>query len=64
MGNVARKIDGMDCAEEVATLRAALGPVNGVRELSFDTLGRRMDVTFDESRLKPGHLAPRSAALV
>lgn len=43
------KIRGMDCAEEVATLRAALSPLPGIRDLAFDLLNSKLTVDyFDE----------------
>ena len=50
MPKTAFKIVGMCCAEEVATLRAELAPLEGVRELSFDILNAKLTVDFDESR--------------
>lgn len=48
MANIALKIHGMDCAEEVATLKAALGPLPGVRSLRFDVLNAKMTVEYEE----------------
>jgi len=45
------KITGMDCAEEIALLKAELGPMPGVQELAFDLLNAKMTVSFDESKL-------------
>lgn len=43
--NLSFKIIGMDCAEEVATLRSAVGPiVGGAANLSFDILNGKMTV--------------------
>lgn len=39
-------IDGMDCAEEIATLRAALAPLPGIQQADFNLLERRMTVRF------------------
>jgi hypothetical protein len=39
------RIEGMDCAEEIATLKGALAPiVGGVDRLSFDLLNAKMTV--------------------
>lgn len=38
------RVEGMDCADEVAALRRALGPVVGEECLRFDVLRGRMDV--------------------
>jgi Cd2+/Zn2+-exporting ATPase len=39
------KVEGLDCAEEVAVLRRAIGPlVGGADNLSFDVLNGRMTV--------------------
>ncbi|MCK6570159.1 cation-translocating P-type ATPase [Myxococcota bacterium] len=47
----------MDCAEEIATLRAELGRVGGVRDLRFDLLHRKLAVDFDPARLTPDSIA-------
>lgn len=47
----------MDCAEEIATLRAELGRVGGVRDLRFDLLHRKLVVDFDPARLTPDSIA-------
>ncbi len=41
------RIRGMDCAEEVATLRRALADITSPDSLSFDVLRGRMDVRAD-----------------
>jgi Cd2+/Zn2+-exporting ATPase len=51
MATVAFKIEGMDCAEEVAALKAEIAPLPGVRELSFDVLNQKMTVEFSEPAL-------------
>lgn len=40
-------VRGMDCAEEIATLRAELGKVAGVSDLRFDLLHRKLVVDLD-----------------
>ena len=48
MNNVAFKISGMDCAEEIAVLKREVGPlVGGESALSFDLLQGKMTVTCD-----------------
>ncbi len=47
----AYRVEGLDCAEEVATLRRALEHRAGVVELSFDVLNARMTVTFDDGQI-------------
>ena len=42
---------GLDCAEEVLALRAALEPLEGVGELGFDLLSQRLTVRFDPQRI-------------
>lgn len=44
-------IEGMDCAEEIATLRKELGPLPGVDQLSFDLLNARMTVEHDATTI-------------
>lgn len=42
------KIEGLDCAEEVATLKSAIGPlVGGSDKLAFDVLNGRMSLLSD-----------------
>ena len=42
------KIEGLDCAEEVATLKSAIGPlVGGGDKLAFDVLNGRMTLLPD-----------------
>jgi len=40
-------VRGMDCAEEIATLRGELAGLSGVRDLSFDLLNRKMTVEIE-----------------
>ena len=46
-------VRGMDCAEEIVTLRAELGKVAGVRELRFDLLHRKLIVDLDPASGSP-----------
>src|SRR6266853_1314344 len=49
------KIQGMDCPEEVAVLRRAIGPVVGGEErLSCDLLNGTMTVSLPEATAHPG----------
>jgi Cd2+/Zn2+-exporting ATPase len=45
------KVHGLDCAEEVAALRAELGRRAGVLRLDFDVLKGRMTVEYDQARI-------------
>ena len=54
MPSLTFKILGMDCAEEVAALKAELAAVPGIRDLSFDILRGKMTVEFDEPTVMPG----------
>ncbi|SYZ72093.1 putative cadmium-transporting ATPase [Candidatus Zixiibacteriota bacterium] len=48
MANVAFKIEGLDCAEEVAILKREIGPmVGGEENLTFDILNGKMTVARD-----------------
>jgi Cd2+/Zn2+-exporting ATPase len=48
------KIDGMDCAEEVAILKRAVGPlVGGEDRLGFDILNGRMTVSPESADVSP-----------
>jgi Cd2+/Zn2+-exporting ATPase len=51
MSKVDLKIHGMDCAEEIATLKSELGPRPGVQDLAFNLLDARMTVSYDGDRL-------------
>lgn len=53
MKTASYRIAGMDCAEEIATLKSVLVPVEGVGELQFDLLNGKLTVSFDESRTSP-----------
>ncbi|MBI2826494.1 MAG: heavy metal translocating P-type ATPase [Planctomycetia bacterium] len=50
---VAFKIHGMDCAEEVAALKAEVAPLPGVRDLAFDLLNGKMTVEHSASTITP-----------
>ncbi|HMV67094.1 MAG TPA: hypothetical protein PKA64_09600, partial [Myxococcota bacterium] len=41
------RVEGLDCAEEVATLRRALAPLVPPDHLGFDVLAGRMEVPVD-----------------
>ena len=56
MATATYRIHGMDCAEEVATLRAELSPLPGVRDLAFDVLNGKLTVTFADGALSPDEL--------
>lgn len=50
-------VQGMDCAEEVATLKAELAPLAGVEALSFEVMNRKLIVEYDEAVIQPAALA-------
>ncbi len=56
MATVMYKILGMDCAEEVATLKKELGPMPGVQDLRFDIFNAKMTVDYAEDAVKPDDL--------
>lgn len=41
------RVHGLHCADEIRAVRAALQPVAGVRDVQFDLLAERMEVTFE-----------------
>src|SRR6056297_920268 len=41
------KVQGLDCAEEVAILRREVGGLPGVLDLEFDVINARMSVHYD-----------------
>jgi Cd2+/Zn2+-exporting ATPase len=51
MAKVDLKIHGMDCVEEVATLKAKIQPMPGVADLSFNILEGRLAVTYSDTGL-------------
>ncbi|MHB8972734.1 MAG: P-type ATPase, partial [Pirellulaceae bacterium] len=51
MAKVDLKIDGMDCVEEVATLKARIQPMPGVVDLAFNILEGRLTVTYSGAML-------------
>jgi Cd2+/Zn2+-exporting ATPase len=50
------QVQGLDCAEEVAVLRKALGGEAGILQLDFDILSARMTVSYDESLISAGQI--------
>ncbi len=57
MPSMAFKIQGMDCAEEVAALRAVIAPLAGVHDMSFDVLNGKMTVEVNDSTVTPAAVA-------
>ncbi len=56
------KVHGMDCAEEVAVLKQAVGPlVGGADRLAFDVLNGRMTIA-DEARDVPDEMIIKAVA--
>lgn len=53
MASIALRIYGMDCAEEVAALKAEIAPLPDVRELDFDLLNGKMTVHFSGASATP-----------
>ena len=56
MANVALKIHGMDCAEEVSLLKREIAPLKGINELSFDVLNAKMTVSYAPEVVTPESL--------
>lgn len=48
------RVRGMDCAEEIATLKRELEPLPGVRSLSFDLINGKMVVGVERARVRAG----------
>ncbi|MCC6546590.1 heavy metal translocating P-type ATPase [Candidatus Sumerlaeota bacterium] len=57
MARITFHISGMDCAEEVAALRAALKSNPGIENLSFEVLNAKMSVQYDETKTSPDEIA-------
>ncbi len=56
MATATYKIDGMDCAEEVAALKAELARLPGISEMAFDVLNGKMTVVFVETKVTSDQL--------
>ena len=57
------KIRGMDCAEEVAVLKQAVGPVvGGADQLAFDVLNGRMSVSVSAANIAEAKIVKAVAA--
>ena len=56
------RIEGLDCAEEVAVLRRELEPKSGIESLQFDILQAKMTVAYDADRIKTGQIESAVAA--
>ncbi len=50
------KVDGLDCAEEVAILRRDIGGLAGVLNLEFDVVNARMSVEYDPEAMDPANI--------
>lgn len=57
MQTVTYRVRGMDCAEEVAALKAELEPLPGIRGLSFDVLNVKLMVEYDGEQIDPSGIA-------
>jgi Cd2+/Zn2+-exporting ATPase len=56
-GRYSFKVQGLDCAEEVAVLRSEVGPlVGGEDNLAFDVLSGRMTVLDSAPSISPGEI--------
>ena len=47
------RVQGLDCAEEVAILRREVGALPGVINLEFDVVNARMSVEYDAEAVAP-----------
>ena len=56
MATATYKIDGMDCAEEVAALKAELARLPGISDMAFDVLNGKMTVVFSEAKVTSDQL--------
>lgn len=52
-GRTRFRIEGMDCAEEIALLRKAVGSKEGVTSLDFNLLDARMEVIYNPDLITP-----------
>jgi len=59
---IAYKVQGLDCAEEVAVLKKEVGGRAGVLDLDFDVINARMTVTYDPDKISPDDLVAAVAA--
>jgi Cd2+/Zn2+-exporting ATPase len=53
------KVEGLDCAAEVAAIRKALDGLSGVADLNFDLIHGTVNVTYDPEVVEPSALAER-----
>ncbi len=56
------RVEGLDCAEEVAVLKSALDDKPGISALDFDILNARMTVSYDPARIDPAAIAAAVAS--
>jgi Zn2+/Cd2+-exporting ATPase len=56
------RIEGLDCAEEVAILRKEVGGLEGVSRLDFDILNARMSVAYDPALVDEERIVAAVAA--
>ncbi|MFZ0566354.1 MAG: heavy metal translocating P-type ATPase [Chlamydiales bacterium] len=56
MDTIHYKVEGLDCAEEVAILNKVVGSVRGVKELKFNILKAKMSVTYDPRLIDSGEI--------
>lgn len=56
MARIQYKVRGLDCAEEVSTLRAVLEPITGVRGLQFDVVGSELTIDYVPDEVQPQEL--------
>lgn len=56
MDKITYKIDGLDCAEEVAVLKKVVGNVPGIHQLAFNILHAKMIVTYDPQQIDSGEI--------
>lgn len=52
MATLDLRIEGMDCAEEIASLRAVLTPLPGIERLDFNLLEHRLTVAYAADQLQ------------
>lgn len=50
------KIEGLDCAEEVALLKGALAPIEGVEKLEFNIIQAKAVVFFEPNKLSANEI--------
>lgn len=56
MERVSYKVEGLDCAEEVAVLKKIVGSAEGIETLDFNLIQAKMTVSYDPERINQSEI--------